>query len=137
MYEMVAACRDALVLLQNSKRIEYRDGDAWELRPGDIEHPVVPRLRTVILAELNDSGMPVPEPPSTKRDLLDGATDMAHALRVERHVGDEQRRLIFDFEQACRAAGMPDDVVGREVVKWLTKKLTTKTSSPGDSDTSS
>lgn len=140
MYETIAACRDALVLLQGARRIEYREGDAWELTETEPEHPIVPRLRAVTVAQLN-TAMPSPADTPTRVDeLREAHEDMAHALRAERHVGDQQRRLIFDIETACRDAGMPADVVGREVLTWIKNNVTmaaTTTSTDTDEDTSS
>jgi hypothetical protein len=111
--EIAAAARDAFVLLQGAKKIEYRDGDSWELEAGQVEHPATARLRTVAMASMTNQ----PE------DINESTSELQDQIRAERHANNNMREFLVQLEEACHANGMPKTIVGEEVLTWLKGRL--------------
>lgn len=117
--DIAAAARDAFVLLLGARRIDYRDGDAWELKAGEIEHPLIPRLRHASLYNINN--------PAADEELGAGDLneDLVKQLRSERRANDNMRKFLVELEDACRASGMDKDIVGLDVLTWIKGRIAT------------
>ena len=109
--EMVATLKDAFIILNRASRIEYIGGDFWAIDDEHREHPLVPRLR---MASMESVVTEAPkEPVAEKHD------DLVDRLREERRANENMRTFLVELEDICRGKGMPDAVVGRNVLQWI------------------
>lgn len=111
--DMLAAVKDAYIVLEHAQRIEYRGGDFWAVDDEHRVHPVVPRLRA---ASTSSFGVDEPNEPIS--------TDLIDRLREERRANENMRSFLVELEDVCRDKGMPDSVVGRGVLKWIGDNVT-------------
>lgn len=113
-FELSEIAKDAFVVLTGARKIEYRDGDSWTPEEGQVEHPIVHRLRAASLKALTQ------DPPS--EPVSDDAGFVAQ-LREERLANNALRNFLVDLETLCHERGMPKTVVGREVLTWIGQRI--------------
>jgi hypothetical protein len=109
-------CKDAFVVLKGVTRIEYADGDFWALDEGQVEHPLVPKLRAASMVSLLN------DPPAPSAD--DDGNPLIDQLREERRANALLREFARAIEDLCVRAGLPrDEVSGPQVITWLKTRL--------------
>lgn len=104
-HDLGALVKDCFVVLHRARRVDYVGGDGWRLEEGEIEHPLVPRLRAACMVSITT------EPPKD-----DEPDDTTHLLRSERRANDKMRVFLRRLEDLCLEKGMSQ---GDDVLKWL------------------
>ena len=115
-HDASSVCRDAFAILSGVTRIEYRDGEVWELEDDDTEHPLVPRLRAATVQALIEE----PSDPTVGIDLH---TELQNQLKTERTSNDKMRTFLSNLQDICDEAGMPKEVKGGDVLGWIKSRL--------------
>jgi len=114
-HELSAVARDAFAVLQGVIAIHYRDGDVWKPEEGQVEHPIVHRLRAAAYVALTT------DPPESEKDM---DVELIQRLKDERVVNERFRDFLVELENLCHDAGMPKDIVdGKEVLAWLRGRI--------------
>lgn len=115
-HDASSVCRDAFAILSGVTRIEYRDGQAWELEDDDEEHPLVPRLRAASVRAL------IEDPPDVAVGV-DVNSELQNQLREERRVNDALRNLVVAVQEVCEARGLKPGAKGADVLGFLDQNL--------------
>jgi hypothetical protein len=106
LHELTALAKDCYFVLHRARRIDYVGGDGWQLEKGEVEHPLVPRLRVVSMLSITN------DPPM---DTVD-RDETSHLLRSERGANDKMRIFLRRLEDMCLKKGMKQ---GTDVLEWL------------------
>jgi hypothetical protein len=113
-HELSAVAKDAFIVLKGATKIQYRDGDAWDLEDGEDDHPVVHKLRAASMEAL------IGQPPASSNPA---DRDIQAQLKEERRINDDFRTFLVSLDAICHDAGMDRETRGQEVLSWIRNRL--------------